>query len=117
MPALHPPAGVRLFVGGHSAGDWFASSSARADTELSPPELAQHFASQLTEAGWSVKNGEQTPGFASAIAEKMGDSGQRWLGLLTVIRIPEIGTHQLEFQVMHPEKVREDRDRWRRSRP
>lgn len=107
MPALHAPDSVRLIGGGVSSGDHFASSRSTAGTELAPIDLARHFAAQLEDAGWSVEIGESVAGFAALSAERFDEKGHRWIGFLSIVRIPEIGRHNLEFQVMRPDEVLE----------
>lgn len=108
MPALHAPDGVQLIGGGVSSGDHFASARSSAGAELTPRELGQHFANQLEDAGWSVEMGESIAAFAALSAERIDEEGQRWFGFLSIVRIPEIGRHSLEFQIMRPEELLEE---------
>ena len=83
LPELRPPPGVKVQPQGSSGGGGRWSSEARAQTEMSVPDLEAHFAQQLAAAGWSRIAGatDDATGWSSWEVPNPGN----WRGLLLVL--------------------------------
>jgi hypothetical protein len=98
LPALKPPAGVRVQSTGLSAGGGRWSAEAIAKTEMPPMQLEAHFAKQLEGAGWGRVGGSADDFFAwSSWLVPAVPPAKEWRGVLLVLAA-FAGRRQLSLQ-------------------
>ncbi len=89
IPELSPPRGSRAFPHGGGGSADNAHSAATIETDLDLDSLSAHYATQLEGAGWDLLDeGGGGPQTWSYWIFRDGE-GQRWSGLLLVMRLPE----------------------------
>lgn len=107
IPDLSPPPDSRLFPQGGGDSDDSAHFAATLETTLDLAFINSHYAAQLAEAGWThLDTGEGGPQTWSSWTFR-DEEGQRWCGLLLVIRLPET-PHQHLLQ-LHANRIPEAR--------
>lgn len=84
LPALRPPAGVRMTSGGSggSGDDWRAT--ARLETDSAVAGIAEHFHAQLRERDWTLLERVVTDAVAMRTYRVADEDGREWYGVLTV---------------------------------
>jgi hypothetical protein len=83
LPALMPPAGVRVARSNGSGGvDDVASNAAMTGRALMPSAMLAHYATQLVAAGWTAAAPAVSERVAAQFFEAKDDSGAPWEGVL-----------------------------------
>lgn len=83
LPALWPPAGVRIRGGGGGGNEQAWHSEASAETELTAVELEGHFGPQFEREGWTRAGGGAGGGTAWSVWRRT-EGGERYGFLLVV---------------------------------
>lgn len=90
-PLTAPPGSHEIDGGGSSYGGDAESATAGLRTDLSPEELAAHYAAQFEVAGWTrVGEGSDGP-LAWSSWEVLGEDGEVWTGVFFAMRFPDSG--------------------------
>lgn len=89
IPALSPPTGIQQNSGSGGGGDSEAHTTATLKTDLGIDVLSKHYASQLSQAGWT-QTAEGTSGPIAWYTWKFTDKEQEpWTGLFFILKTPE----------------------------
>ena len=88
LPALHAPAGTVHRGGGASINSREGSADGRLRTDMEPAALLDHYATQMTAAGWQAGARTTSAEVALQVFRKTGDSRGNWQGVLYVIAVP-----------------------------
>ncbi len=98
-PKLVLPPGARYREAGSSGGDAYRDHHALIETAMGPAELVAHFAAQLREQGWTLR---QPPAaseeFAVQAAALRDAEGRTWIGVLTATPGREAGEMEVSFR-------------------
>ena len=99
IPRLTPPAGEQRAMGG-SGSEESAFTSARLTTDLDLPTVAQHYRTQLTEAGWVQVEARQPGPLAQSDYTFTDQDGAPWRGSLLVLHQPRMaGTYLVQVLI------------------
>lgn len=88
IPSLVSPPDSLIQSGGGSSGEGMAETSAVLRTDLSTGALAQQYAAQLMEAGWTPLAQDEEPELAWSFWSDEDTEGQDWSGLLLIFKSP-----------------------------
>lgn len=88
IPQLTTPGGTVIESSSGSGGSGTADASATLRTELSPPDLAEHYAEQLRQAGWTQIYQQLAQELGWSTWSITDEQGQPWAGLLLVAERP-----------------------------
>ena len=91
VPRLRMPPETTVLQVGKDGGSAYFSSAIYLQTLLSAEALANHYAEQLHQSGWSQLTATQSDGSSVSLWRIETNTGSVWQGLLSLIAQPELG--------------------------
>ena len=85
IPNLQPPPETTVIPDGGGSGGNHISATVYLQTRLTAEALAQHYAEQMRQAGWTQRTATQSDGESVSLWRIETDTGNVWQGLLSFI--------------------------------
>lgn len=89
LPTLKPPPSAMLLPRSAGGGYYDVESTAVLETDLDLASIGAHYVTRLRNSGWTLTEESQGGPQAWSAWAFSDDAGQRWIGLLVALRLPE----------------------------
>ena len=104
LPMLEAPPGARMLGSGMGGGGDGREAHARLESSMSSPDLAAHYARQLTRAGWTVTGPAVGEGVVAYGVRHRDEENRPLGGALVVIDLPASQQRELLLRVAREER-------------